>query len=106
MENNGYDNRFSEQSPVYEQPVNSRPVNTNLEEPVSMSEWAISLLILMIPCVNIVMMFVWAFSGTEKKSKSNFFKVQLIFAGVILAIYLLIIAIFGVALFAGIASSY
>lgn len=106
MENNGYDNRFSDQSPVYNQPTSYRPMNTNLEEPVSMSEWAITFLILMIPCVNIVMMFVWAFSGTEKKSKSNFFKVQLIFAGIMLAIYLLLIVVFGAALFAGFASTY
>ena len=35
----------------------------NLEEPMSMGEWLISLLVMMIPCVNIVMMFVWAFSS-------------------------------------------
>ncbi|NBK94036.1 hypothetical protein D5278_19065 [bacterium 1XD21-13] len=39
----------------------------------------ISLLVMFIPCVNIVMMFVWAFSSKEKKSKSNFFKAYLIF---------------------------
>lgn len=63
----------------------------DLEEPVKMSEWLIALLLMMVPCVNIVMMFVWAFSKTEKKSKSNFFKAQLIMAGIIFALYLVII---------------
>ncbi|MDE5933453.1 MAG: hypothetical protein K2H40_13380 [Lachnospiraceae bacterium] len=73
-----------------------QPSQLDLEEPVKMSEWLISLLLMMVPCVNIVMMFVWAFSKTEKKSKSNFFKAQLIMVGVIFAMYMVII-IFAVA---------
>ena len=68
----------------------------DLEEPVKMGEWLISLLLMMVPCVNIIMMFVWAFSKTEKKSKSNFFKAQLIMAGILFALYIVII-IFAVA---------
>ena len=63
----------------------------DLEEPMKVGEWLISLLIMMVPCVNIVMMFVWAFSSTEKKSKSNFFKAELIFMGIILVLYLILI---------------
>ena len=33
----------------------------DLEEPMKMSEWLISLLITLIPCVGIIMIFVWAF---------------------------------------------
>lgn len=51
-----------------------------LEEPVTLKEWLITMLIMLIPCVNIVMMFVWAFSKDTKKSKSNFYKATLIFA--------------------------
>ncbi|MBR6697753.1 MAG: hypothetical protein IKL73_05735 [Lachnospiraceae bacterium] len=73
-----------------------KPV-TNLEEPVSLKEWIITLLLLMIPVVNIVLMFVFAFNKDEKKSKSNFFKAYLIFTGVALAIYLIfLIFIFGI----------
>ena len=53
-----------------------------LEEPVSMGEWLIAMLLMLIPCVNIVLMFVWAFSDSEKKSKSNYFKAALIWAGI------------------------
>ena len=74
-----------------------QPSQLDLEEPVKMSEWLISLLLMMVPCVNIIMMFVWAFSKTEKKSKSNFFKAQLIMTGVVFALYFVIL-IFAVAM--------
>lgn len=107
METNSNQNSFSNQSGYYDQKTDNVPVNSNLEEPVSMKEWALTFLILMIPFVNIVMLFVWAFSSTEKKSKSNFFKVQLIFTGIILALYLLVVAIiFAAVMFAGITSVY
>ncbi|MCR5417394.1 MAG: hypothetical protein K6E84_00580 [Lachnospiraceae bacterium] len=81
------------------------PPNYNiegLEEPVTMGEWLVTMLLMMVPCVNIILMFVWAFSKTEKKSKSNFFKVELIMMGILLAIYIIVI-IFMV--FAGVALS-
>lgn len=61
-----------------------------LEEPVKVSEWVLALVLMMIPCVNIIMMFVWAFSKTEKKSKSNFFKAYLIFFGISVGVMLLV----------------
>lgn len=63
---------------------------TELEEPVKISEWVLALVLMLIPCVNIIMMFVWAFSSTEKKSKSNFFKAYLIFFGISMGIMLLL----------------
>ena len=88
----------SYQQPVQEQlQYQYQQPQTDLEEPVSRGEWLITMLILMIPCVNLVMMFVWAFSSKEKKSKSNYFKASLIFAAVILVLYIIIIAIFGAA---------
>ena len=62
-----------------------------------MGEWIIAMLLMMIPCVNIILMFVWAFGNSEKKSKSNYFKATLIFAGVMFVLYLLLFIIFGVA---------
>ena len=63
----------------------------DLEEPMKIGEWMTTFLIMMIPCVNIVMVFVWAFGSTEKKSKSNFFKAWLIFMGIFLVLYLILI---------------
>lgn len=80
--------------PNYTQPnYNQAPVNnygsTDLEEPVTMGEWLVSLLLLMIPCVNIVMMFVWAF-GNGKKSKQNFFKAYLIYFAISVVLVILL----------------
>lgn len=62
-----------------------------LEEPVSVGEWLVSMLVMMVPCLNIILMFVWAFSQTEKKSKANFFKAQLIIIGIVVALYLVVL---------------
>ena len=82
---NGYPNAY--------QPYNNIPPYGNdqleLEEPVKVSEWVVSMVLMMIPCVNIIMMFVWAFSSTEKKSKSNFFKAYLIFFAIMMALGIL-----------------
>ena len=81
---------------AYQQPVTPQNYG-GLEEPVTKGEWALCYFLMMIPCVGFIMMFVWAFSKTEKKSKSNFFKVQLIFVGVIFVLYFLL-AILGLAM--------
>lgn len=74
----------------YQMPYQQAP-QLDLEEPVKLGEWMITFLIMMVPCINIIMMFVWAFSSTEKKSKSNFFKAYLIWAGIIFVLYLFLI---------------
>ncbi len=74
----------------------SQPQYTNAPAPtdeiVSFKEWIITLLILIIPFVNIVMMFVWAFSSGTKKSKSNFFKAQLVMVAVMIVLYIVFFA--------------
>ncbi|MCR5282965.1 MAG: hypothetical protein K6E18_06300 [Lachnospiraceae bacterium] len=98
---NAHDTYYQAPAPAPVAPVNPAALE-GLEEPVSMGEWLVSMLLMMIPCVNLVLVFVWAFSKTEKKSKSNFFKAQLIIMGVILAIYVLL---FVVMIFFGIAAA-
>lgn len=73
----------------------------DLEEPVKVSEWVWSLLLMFVPCVNIILMFVWAFSASEKKSKSNFFKAYLIITAISFGLMLLVwigIIVFALAL--------
>lgn len=69
----------------------------DLEEPMSMGEWLISLLVMLIPCANIIMMFVWAFSSKEKKSKSNFFKAYLIFFAIGIVFMIIMMIVMGAA---------
>ena len=77
-----------------------------LEEPMSMGEWMITLLIMMIPCANIVMAFVWAISSKEKKSKSNYFKAYLIFTAIIMVLLVIFLIVWGVAIASALDSSY
>ena len=115
MDNNNMFDQGQEQQPQFQQqqfqqqPYQQQPYQQqapyqaqtgDLEAPVSFGEWMITLLIMMIPCVNIVMMFVWAF-GNIKKSKSNYFKASLVWALISIVIMILFMVIGG-ATFAGI----
>lgn len=77
--------------------------SADMEEPVSIGEWIIAMLIMMVPCVNLIMMFVFAFSSSSKKSKSNYFKASLIMAGIIFAVYLVLVIVLAAV---GVASMY
>lgn len=85
-------NEMRQQSDEYgqRQPISGGYRNDN-PEPVTMKEWIITMLILMIPLVNIVMPFVWAFGGNTNPSKANFFKAQIIFAVVAIVIWFLFV---------------
>lgn len=52
----------------------------------------LTMLIMIIPIVNIIMMFVWAF-GEGNPSKQNYFKASLLWAAIILGIYAIIFII-------------
>ena len=73
------------------QPQIQTPVGQDWEEPVSMGEWLISMLLMMIPCVNIVLMFVWAFSSSVPKSKSNYFKAALIMGAISIVLSIIMV---------------
>ena len=51
-------------------------------------DWIVTSLLMLIPIVNIVLMFVWAFGGNVNPSKKSFFQAALIFSliGVILSV--------------------
>lgn len=81
--------------------MNTQP---ELEEPISVGQWLLTTLILIIPCVNIVMMFVWAFSKTEKKSKSNYFKAMLIWMAIGIVFSIVFAGVIGAIMAAAVAS--
>lgn len=63
---------------------------------VSIKEWLLTNLIMMIPLVNIVMMLVWAFGSNTNPNKANYFKAALILFAIVMAIYLVLaVVIFG-----------
>lgn len=78
-------NMNENQQPQYSQPV--PPVNNTTyvqmppaEEVSSVGDWVLTIFLTTIPCVGLIMLFVWAFGGSAKKSKSNWAKAQLIWA--------------------------
>ena len=70
--------------------------NTNKENDkvISTGEWVASKFLLFIPVVNIIFLFIWAFSKTENKNKSNWAKETLIIYALRVFIYILIILMF------------
>ena len=94
------------QQQTYQQPYEQnvyQPEN-DLEEPVSFGEWMITTLIMCIPCVGLIMMFVWAFGSGTKKSKSNYFKAMLVWALISIVLSIVMLVVFG-ASFAALANS-
>jgi hypothetical protein len=67
-----------------------------VEEPVSFGDWMLTILLMFIPCVNIIMMFVWAFGSSTKKSKSNFFKAALVWYLIVIVLTIVAVVAFGV----------
>lgn len=94
------------QQQPYQQPYqqNAYQSENDLEEPVSFGDWMITTLIMCIPCVGLIMMFVWAFGSSTKKSKSNYFKAMLVWALISIVLSIVMLVIFG-ASFAALANS-
>ncbi len=63
--------------------------NWELERPLSMGEWIITLIVLAIPCAGIIMMFVWSF-GEGNISRRNYCRASLVFIAVGLVLALLL----------------
>ncbi|MFC2412167.1 MAG: hypothetical protein ACFNOP_07610 [Bacteroides sp.] len=69
--------------------------------PMTVGDWAGSILLLLIPIANIVLLFVWAFGGNAPMSKRNWAKAHLLILAVVFGLYIVIIV---AALMAGLSS--
>ena len=80
-------NSYNPQSAYQQNPYQTNVKNTST---VSIGDWIITLILMMIPLVGFIMLFVWAFGGNTPESKSNWAKAMLIFyvIGFVLAILL------------------
>mgnify|MGYP000745778777 CR=1 FL=1 len=56
-------------------------------KPVSTGDWIVTLIISMIPLVNIVMLLVWAFGSNTNPSKANWAKAYLVFIAILIGLY-------------------
>lgn len=73
-----YDNNFNNNQGQYNRPPYSMPPSPPYREDLGLKDWIIILILSAIPCVNIIMLLIWAFSANENPTKSNYAKAQLI----------------------------
>lgn len=74
------------------QPGYGHNPNQEVSPVISIKEWMLTSLIMIIPIVNIIMMFVWAF-GEGNPTKKNYFKAALIWAAIAIGIYAIVFII-------------
>jgi xanthine/uracil permease len=58
----------------------------------------LTIFITIIPLVNLIMYFVWAFGSDTHPSKKNWAKASLIWLAIAIVLYIIIFAIFGAAM--------
>ncbi|MGY6631013.1 MAG: hypothetical protein ACXIUL_08400 [Wenzhouxiangella sp.] len=58
----------------------------NEQQPVSVGNWMLTILIMAIPLVNLIMLLVWAFSSGTPLSKSNWAKATLLWMLIMIVI--------------------
>lgn len=82
---NGYNNGSSNNDYQFTRPENNASNygggynNSGLDmTPMTMGEWIVTLIIMAIPCVNIIMCFVWGFGSTGNLNRRNFCRAYLI----------------------------
>ncbi len=83
-------NQNPQQMPTYSQP--------EVEPVITLGEWVLTILITCIPCVNIVMLLVWAFGSSTPKTKANWAKAQLIFVVIGVVVSMILSAVMGASL--------
>ena len=72
---------------------------------MTMGEWLITLIVLAIPCVNVIMYFVWAF-GNGNENRKNFCRAGLIVMAVGIVLSLILYAVVGASLAAALCAGY
>ena len=65
-----------------------------LEKPLSVKQWMLTIIVMVIPLVNIVMFFVWAF-GKGNRGRANYFKAQLLLTLIITVLGIVSVLVLG-----------
>ena len=60
-----------------------------MNQKMTFGQWLGTLLLLLIPCVNIILLLVWAFGNGPYKARQNFARAYLIFVAITYAISLI-----------------
>lgn len=81
--------------PAYQQYV-QRSAGSDSPETVGMGEWLLADLLMVVPIVNIILLFIWGFGSGYKPSKKNWARAQLIVVAVSTAVGIFLgTAVFG-----------
>ncbi|MCB5265515.1 MAG: hypothetical protein LHW41_04650 [Candidatus Cloacimonetes bacterium] len=62
----------------------------NMAPIMTIGNWIVTMIILVIPIVNIIMLIVWAASSSENPNRKNWAIAQLIFMGIGIVLYILL----------------
>ena len=100
MENN-FNNEQEIQQPVYTQPVNPQPAEDT--SVMTTGQWVLTTFLLALPCVGLILAFVWAF-GSGNVNRKNYSRAWLIWWVIGIIAGILLSTVMGAAL-AGIMSA-
>lgn len=94
----GFNNQqqFNNQNYANQQQMNNGHMDDMADKkPVSIGEWILIEIIMLVPIVNLIVLLIWALDENVNKSKSNFCKAKLIMmvATTVIGIILVVIAI-------------
>lgn len=69
-----------------------------MDDEMTLGQWILTLVLTCIPCVNIVMLLIWAFGSGQYISRKRWAQAQLIICAVVVVLYFIMAAIFGAAI--------
>ncbi len=84
---------------------NGAPNGVQYEKPMSLGDWLITIIVQAIPCVGIIMMFVWAF-GQGNTNRKNYCRAMLIVTAVAVVLIAIFYGSIAAILFSALGSSY
>ena len=82
------------QQPVYQQPVYQQPVQDT--SVMSVGQWMLTTLVLALPCIGLIMSFVWAF-GNGNVNRKNYCRAWLIWYVIAIVLGILFSTVMGAA---------
>lgn len=66
---------------------------------MTMGDWLITLLALLIPCAGIILYFVWAFGKNENENRKNYCRAYLIYWAITTVLSIILFVFFGAMIF-------
>ncbi len=79
----------------YENPNGANQYEQPDKSVMSMGDWLITLLALLIPCAGIILYFVWAFGKNENENRRNYCRAYLIYWAITTVLNIIVLIFFG-----------